>query len=171
MAACGGKVVVDGAYASTGGSGASGPGACAAGACGGASGTGVATGESVGGSSAANTTSVGTGIEVPDGGGPAGCSQDYYNLVLALETSLGCTPGSTHAQCTGGLLLHDPCGCLHVANVEDPPPPDPNGDPDPEYTTCVNDGCCGPTVAGCATCPPAPTSGTCDDIRSQCVGN
>jgi hypothetical protein len=150
IAACGGNVVVDGPPGSGGA---------------GASTTGTTTGTTMGTTTGTGTTTV-TGPQVPDGGS-AECQQQYTSVIGELDNALGCTPSANIPQCTGKALLHDPCGCLFVAN--DAHPYNINT-ANSAWGSCVMDGCCGPQASiGCAPCPPPPTSGHCDSFTSQCV--
>jgi hypothetical protein len=155
VAGCGGNVVVDGESTSGSGTGAT-------------AGTGASTttGTSGGGASGAGGSS--TGPMSPTGA-PANCQVDYQTMIGALHDAEGCTPTANVVQCTGKLLLHDPCGCLYVANDAHPPPGGGPGEPDPDWVQCMMDGCCGPQYsASCSPCPPVPTSGYCDAVTSQC---
>jgi hypothetical protein len=159
-AACGGKVVVDGAVGVGGGT---------------SSGITTASGSPNGAGGAIPVTNgtgaggAGSGIQTPTNGG-AGCQTDYYTMIQSLDDALGCTPTAEGlVQCTGQIQLHDPCGCLHVVNHA---PPNFEMGADALWTQCVSDGCCGGNVnAGCSPCPPPPTSGACDTVTSHCVGN
>jgi hypothetical protein len=145
LAACGGNVVVDGAPSSTGTKG---------------------TGGSTTGTSTGTGTGTGTGPQVPDGGSPQ-CQQEYVTVLGELENALGCTPTASETQCSGMVLLHDPCGCLLVANEAHPNNINMAND---AYDGCLTDGCCGPQAAvGCSPCPPPPTVGHCDTFTSRCV--
>jgi hypothetical protein len=167
-AACGGRVVVDGAVpVGAGGSGvvgtSSGPTTPPSGVAGGGGAPPVTDGTGAGGA--------GSGIQTPTNGGAA-CQEDYYTMIKVLEDALGCTPTAEGlTQCTGKLQLHDPCGCLHVINDAHPPPNFLGNGVDSAWTQCVSDGCCGPKAnAGCSQCPPPPNTGTCDAVTSHCTG-